>query len=78
VLDGAKTTVKMFERHTQWQVPGLRDGETRLLDRHTPDNSALLKRIRSRRPSSQMPPIGTVVADQEAVDLIRQWIESRP
>lgn len=76
VLDGEATRTKMFARHTQWQVPGLRDGETRLLDRHTPDNSALLARMRSRRPSSQMPPIGTVVADARAVDLVRTWIES--
>jgi hypothetical protein len=78
VIDGVETSARMFERHTQWQVPGLPDGESRLLDRHTPDNSALLKRMRSRRPSSQMPPLGTVVADQQGVELIRQWIESRP
>jgi hypothetical protein len=78
VIDGVQTSAKMFERHTQWQVPGVPDGESRLLDRHTPDNSALLKRMRSRRPSSQMPPLGTVVADRDAVELIRRWIESRP
>ena len=28
----------------------------------------------SRRPSSQMPPLGTVVRDEEAVALVRKWI----
>jgi hypothetical protein len=32
--------------------------------------------MRSRRPSSQMPPIKTAIADEEAVELVRRWIES--
>ena len=76
VLDGDQTVASMFDHRTQWQVPGLADGESRLLDRHAPETSALLKRMRSRRPSSQMPPIGTVVADHAAIDLIRAWIVS--
>ena len=39
-----------------------------------PELSALLVRMRSRRPSTQMPPLGTVVPDREAVDLLSGWI----
>jgi hypothetical protein len=28
----------------------------------------------SRRPSSQMPPLGTAMVDTEAIDLIKRWI----
>jgi hypothetical protein len=30
----------------------------------------------SRRPASQMPPLGTVVRDEQASELVRRWIES--
>ncbi|HUR35959.1 MAG TPA: hypothetical protein VM032_19285 [Vicinamibacterales bacterium] len=41
-----------------------------------PDLSAVLARMRSRQPSSQMPPLGTVVADAQAIDLLSGWIGS--
>ena len=56
---------------------GRADG-TLLIDTTSPDQSALLLRMRSRRPSSQMPPLGTVVQDQQAIDAIRAWISSLP
>jgi hypothetical protein len=34
----------------------------------------MLARMRSRRPASQMPPLGTVIVDQEAADVMLQWI----
>ncbi|HEY5551293.1 MAG TPA: hypothetical protein VIK52_05365, partial [Opitutaceae bacterium] len=40
-----------------------------------PDLSALLVRMRSRRPSSQMPPLGTVLPDREAIELVSGWVE---
>jgi hypothetical protein len=40
-----------------------------------PERSALLYRMKSRRPSSQMPPLGTIVRDEEAVQLVQRWIE---
>lgn len=48
---------------------------SRLLAPGAPEHSALLYRMRSRRPSAQMPPLGTVVADPAAVELVRRWIE---
>lgn len=39
-----------------------------------PDQSVLLMRMRSRDPIVQMPPLGTRVVDEEAVQLLEQWI----
>ena len=64
----------MGERTTRWQVPGHADG-TRLVDPLAPQASALLARMKSRRPSSQMPPLGTVVRDDEAVVAVQKWLE---
>jgi len=66
---------RLTERTTTWQVPG-REVGTRLVDLHGPDESALVARMRSRRPSSQMPPLGTAVRDEEAVEKVRKWIGS--
>lgn len=41
-----------------------------------PDASVLLARMRSRDPYSQMPPIGTHVVDDEAVQVVAAWIEA--
>jgi mono/diheme cytochrome c family protein len=66
----------MSERATTWQVPGHDEG-TQLVDPLAPQASALLARMRSRRPSSQMPPLGTVVRDDEAVAAVQKWIETQ-
>jgi len=34
----------------------------------------LLVRMRSRRPASEMPPLGTVLPDSEAIELVESWI----
>lgn len=66
------------DRAGHWVVPTAPDGESRLVSPGHPELSALLARARSRRLSSQMPPIGTVVADREAIDLLTRWIQSNP
>ncbi|HLU48391.1 MAG TPA: PQQ-dependent sugar dehydrogenase, partial [Planctomycetota bacterium] len=40
-----------------------------------PDRSVLVERLR-RRGSGQMPPFGSTIADERAVALFREWIES--
>ena len=45
-----------------------------MLDRAASDVSAMLARMRSRRPFSQMPPLGTVLRDQEALNAIEKWM----
>ena len=39
-----------------------------------PEASAMLVRMRSRRPSTQMPPLGTALRDEAAIDAITKWI----
>jgi hypothetical protein len=57
-----------------WEVPDAPPGASMLIRPGRPEHSALLARMRSRRPSSQMPAIGTVLRDQAAVDLVSGWI----
>lgn len=76
VADGDAVARAMTGRLTTWQVPGHDEG-TRLIDPLVPQASALLARMKSRRPSSQMPPLGTVVRDDDAVAALQGWIEAQ-
>lgn len=62
-------------RRGRFVVPGAPPDSTFLVAPGAPDRSAVIHRMRSRRPSSQMPPLGTVVQDTRAVELVRKWIE---
>lgn len=64
-------------RKGHWLVPANPD-ESRVINPGKPELSALIQRLRSRRPASQMPPIGTVVQDRAAVDLLKAWVTSNP
>jgi len=75
--DGDAAALRLVGRRTDWQVPS-QDGNSVLIDPVTPDRSAMLYRMRSRSPSSQMPPLGTVVRDQAAVDALTRWIAGLP
>jgi cytochrome c553 len=56
-----------------WVVPEAQDA-SRIINPGHPESSAMIRRITSRRPISMMPPIGTVVVDREAVDLLTSWV----
>ena len=75
IADGDGVARALIGRPSHWQVPGRPAGSTVLVDAEDPPMSALVKRMQSRRPSSQMPPLGTVVADTEALDVITRWID---
>jgi hypothetical protein len=60
-----------------WVVPEAPE-ESRLINPGHPESSAVVRRVKSRRPLSQMPPIGTVVVDREAVDLLTSWVLDNP
>lgn len=62
----------------RYLIPGSSGGASPIVAPGEPSASALLYRMQSRRPASQMPPLGTAVVDEEAVDLVRRWIESLP
>ena len=55
-------------------VPGIDPERSRRIAPGAPERSAIAHRMQSRRPMSQMPPLGTVVADAEALALVRAWI----
>jgi hypothetical protein len=57
-----------------WVVPEAQE-ESRIINPGHPESSALLRRMKSRRPLSQMPPLGTVVADRQAIDLLTSWVQ---
>jgi hypothetical protein len=75
--DGDAIARALLNQATAWQLPGRPDGTTRMLDAAAPDASAMLYRMRSRRPSSQMPPLGTVLRDEEAIAAVARWIQKR-
>lgn len=62
-------------RATIWNLPDAQPGDTLAIAPGNPSKSALLARMKSRRPLSQMPPLGTVLVDREAVDLVTRWIQ---
>jgi len=59
----------------RYRLPNVSADSSRVVAPGAPERSSLLYRVRSRRPASQMPPLGTVIADAEAVQLIERWIE---
>ena len=73
---GALPEERLLAGHGKWKVPGAPDGETRWIRPGAPELSAILHRMTSRRPVSQMPPLGTVLVDEEAAALVRRWIEA--
>jgi cytochrome c553 len=74
VLDGDAVAAALLAKTTSWQVPGQPDGASFMLRREHPEASAMLVRMQSRRPSSQMPPLGTNARDEEAIAALSKWI----
>jgi hypothetical protein len=71
---GLEVVAAGLARHTKWDRPGAPPETTKVVDRNTPALSALLLRMKSRRPASQMPPLGSVIADHRALELISGWV----
>jgi cytochrome c553 len=65
----------LVARSNKWDLPHSTPGTTSTVKPGAPDLSALLARMRSRRPSSQMPPLGTTIPDRDAIDLVSAWID---
>jgi mono/diheme cytochrome c family protein len=74
VLDGDAVAAALLAKPTSWQVPGQPDGASFMLRAGHPEASAMLVRMKSRRPSSQMPPLGTNIGDEQAIAAIERWI----
>ena len=74
-LDASSKAVATTLAHPMKKpAPGQsRDAVLRIEAGH-PERSALLQRIASRYPALQMPPLGTALVDEAAVELLRRWI----
>ena len=59
----------------RYALPGIPVEDSRIVAPGAPERSALLHRMKSRRPSSQMPPLGTAISDEHGAELVRRWIE---
>ncbi len=66
-----------INRRGHWVVPAHPE-TSRIINPGRPELSSLIARVRSRRPLSQMPPIGTVVPDHKAVELLTRWVAAPP
>jgi hypothetical protein len=73
-LECSAAIATMINKRGHWVVPDEQE-ESRIVNPGRPESSALVRRIKSRRPISQMPPIGTVVVDRAAVDLLTSWVQ---
>jgi hypothetical protein len=58
---------------SRFRVPGVPEAVERVSAGH-PDLSVVVQRMSSRHPLVQMPPLGTRIVDDEAVNLVRRWI----
>jgi len=56
-------------------VPDTAPGTSFFIRPGDPGHSAVVYRMGTRNPLRQMPPLGTKIADEDAVGLISQWIE---
>lgn len=64
----------LIDAPARFRLPGTSD-ELKLVAPGRADASLLVLRSRSREPLSQMPPLGTAIADTEALALIEHWID---
>jgi hypothetical protein len=55
-------------------APGQSPDAASRIEPGRPDRSGLMQRVASRYPALQMPPLGTELADEEALALLRRWI----
>ena len=60
---------------SRFQLPGV---GVHVIAPGSASQSVLPARMRSRDPRVQMPPLGTVVPDHEALTLIERWINDLP
>lgn len=71
---GAEAAAAALGRPTRFQVRGA--GRPSVwIDPGAPASSAVVARMASRSPVGQMPPLGSQRVDEEALELIRRWIE---
>jgi hypothetical protein len=70
----AEPATRAIGHPTRFEAPGAPPGETVWLAPGAPARSAVVRRMESRNPAVQMPPLATRLADEEALALVREWI----
>lgn len=60
---------------TRFDAPGAAPGESVWIAPGAPAASAVVQRMQSRNPAVQMPPLATKLVDEEALRLVKEWIE---
>lgn len=73
----APALVTTAGKRGHWVVPEHQE-DSRLINPGKPEASAIVRRVKSRRPSSQMPPLGSVVVDKYGVEVLTKWVSSNP
>jgi hypothetical protein len=70
----ARTLIGLVGRYSRYRPNGA--GETRRVRPGRSEESVLLTRMTSHDPLVRMPPLGVSAVDEEAVALIRRWIDN--
>jgi hypothetical protein len=73
---GGAAVVAGLAHHSHYPIPGAEPGSSFFLKPGDPGHSAIIYRMSTRDPLRQMPPLGTAIADDDALKLIRRWIET--
>jgi hypothetical protein len=73
----AASVERLLRRTGKWQVPGSTPDTSVFVAPGAPERSGLLVRMRSRRPTTQMPPLGTVIPDHDGIELVTSWIREQ-
>jgi hypothetical protein len=72
---GDAAIVAGLEHTSHYPIPGAAPGTSFFVRPGDPGHSAIAYRMSTRNPLRQMPPLGTAIADDDALRLISRWIE---
>ncbi len=72
--DAERTVATAVGQPVKGRFPGQAPDAKLRVEPGQPERSVLLQRMGSRNPLVQMPPVGTVMTDDEAIRLVTQWI----
>jgi len=71
---GSRALASLVGRESRFRPSGAPESCTQRVEPGAPERSSLVDRMKSRDPLAQMPPVGTRVADREALSLLEAWI----
>jgi hypothetical protein len=74
----ARATATTVGQRVKARAPGQTQDAMLRVEPGRPERSVVLQRMSSRYAALQMPPLGTVVVDDEAVALLSRWIAETP